>query len=364
MATHQFRLFCETGQFAKAVEVYEKFAVDIHEGGEYVFRKSCANGHFEIVSWLVSLGADINVAYNEPFKNCCTSGHLELAKWLKGKGHMDIDVLTDAFRYTCGRGHLDVVQWLYGYIDYLARDHLNGAFVAACWFGHLEIAKWLFSLGAVELDYDNFDCFRKCCWFGHLEIAQWLWSLGGIDTHAENEEAFRYSCWNGELEVVKWLWSLGGIDLTGWVLQSLLILSINKGQLDVIKWVHSLGVNLGVGDYMIFKLSCTGEKNDVVKWFLSVQRDIPGRIIEEYADYYGGDVIAILYNQGYVAINPVLKKKYREHIRLRVRYYKTLIRVSGVFIVKYFRVCHERYKYGGEGFLISADNFKVFSEKR
>lgn len=88
-----------------------------------LFHEGCANGHLEIVKWLVAEGADVHV------------------KTESGR------TLLHASSYS---GDLQIVQWLIEKGDDVHANDKNGStpFHTACYCGHLEIVKWLLEKGA------------------------------------------------------------------------------------------------------------------------------------------------------------------------------------------------------------------------
>ena len=83
---------------------------------------ACQNGHFEIVQWLHAHGAAMDVTRpsnkgTTPMYIACMKGHLEIVQWLLTHG-ADTDVMRPTWKgmtpmdKACEKGHLNIVQHL------------------------------------------------------------------------------------------------------------------------------------------------------------------------------------------------------------------------------------------------------------
>ena len=120
-----FKALCERSEKKIAEWMYNDlakkyyFEIDIHCDGDYAFRHSCENGHFEIAKWLYSLrGVNIPCFGDYAFRAGCENGHLEIAKWLYSHGGVDIHSNYNyEFRFSCYNGHKHVSKWLYSLVS-------------------------------------------------------------------------------------------------------------------------------------------------------------------------------------------------------------------------------------------------------
>lgn len=80
----EFIHLCETNNNLNRIKKLVGIGVNIHYNNEYGFHIACANGHLEVVKYLISLDDKPNIhADNElGFRMACSSGHLEVVKYL------------------------------------------------------------------------------------------------------------------------------------------------------------------------------------------------------------------------------------------------------------------------------------------
>jgi ankyrin repeat protein len=176
-----FEIFCEKGYYDLAETMISTYNINIHKKRYYAFRKSCKNGHLEIVKLLLKTFPNIDIhIYDEyAFRMSCSYGHLEIAKLLINiDPKIYVNVLDDrAFRLACVHGHYDVVEWLCEnfLIDIYSCD--NMAFKMSCLNGHLGIVKYLIHIDAKSnkkriIPYRPFSLFIKCCRKKYYDIVK------------------------------------------------------------------------------------------------------------------------------------------------------------------------------------------------
>jgi ankyrin repeat protein len=155
-------------------------------------------GHLDIVKYLISQDANVNVYMNDALLRAIKSGHVEVVKYLVSAG-ADVD---------------------------------NGAVEIATRRGDLDIIKYLVSRGA-EVDPTLLE--TASVYGGHLDIVQYLVLEEGVDVNADNDEALIAASERGHLEIVKFLVSQGADANNDYVLQ---VARIND-QLDVVAFLVS-----------------------------------------------------------------------------------------------------------------------------
>src|SRR5438876_221368 len=81
---YMFLYSCYKGYLWISKFLLNKYKIDIHYGGEYVFRGSCCNGHLSTAQWLVELGCqpefgiiNIHADKESAFRWSCENGYLE-----------------------------------------------------------------------------------------------------------------------------------------------------------------------------------------------------------------------------------------------------------------------------------------------
>jgi ankyrin repeat protein len=128
------------------------YVIEAHEQGvnvsfldDWALRRAAANGHFEIVRYLVEVGgANISALEDEAFRLAARNGHLDVVRYLVERGANIFARENEALRRAAANGHLDVVKYLVeSGADISARD--NEALREAEANGHLDIVKYLLS---------------------------------------------------------------------------------------------------------------------------------------------------------------------------------------------------------------------------
>ncbi|CAG8938104.1 unnamed protein product [Penicillium salamii] len=197
--------------------------------GRSAIHRAAAKGRFEMVRFLHSLGAALNVADREgetPMFLASKRGQLELVEFLYTHGasadiHKPNNAHWTPVHVAAQNGHLDVIKFLcaHGVDIYTPEYNRPTPMAAASWKGHFEIVKFLFGH---ETDADVYTV-EASRWMsatagsraGHPEIVKFLHDHGGyIDIHAFDEDD-RTPLYNasssGDLEAVKFLFSRGAI---------------------------------------------------------------------------------------------------------------------------------------------------------
>ena len=163
------------------------------------------NGSFDVVKFLVELGADIHTMADYLVRWASDDGHLDMVKFLVEKG-ANIHALNDhPLRCASKKGHLEMVKFLVesGANIHAISDH---AVQWASENGHLEVVKFLVSLGA-NIHADDDCAVRWASENGHLEVVKFLVE-SGANIHADKDSAVRLALEKNQMHMVKYLVSL------------------------------------------------------------------------------------------------------------------------------------------------------------
>lgn len=167
----------------------------------WALRKAAANGHIEIVKFLVEKrGANIHIAKDEPFRNSALNGHLPVLSFLFHAGaniHASED---DALRKASSKGHLHIVKFLLDQIKVRHFKFHQEALQNAAAKGHLDIVQCLVHAKA---NLRN-DSLQWACEKGHLPVVQFLLKSKS-NVHKDNDAALKWARFNGHQSVVECL---------------------------------------------------------------------------------------------------------------------------------------------------------------
>jgi ankyrin repeat protein len=175
------------------------------------FRLASANGHLDVVKYLVGLGADINAEDHEAIQFASANGHLDVVKYLASQG-ADVRIWGDSpVKLACEHGHLPVVKYLveeWG-ADVEEKEDNEVPIQQASENGHLDVVKYLVSQGV-----DLYGAISQASGSGHLDIVKYLVSVGA-DIHEDEDEdedidesPIKWARENGHHHVVKYLENL------------------------------------------------------------------------------------------------------------------------------------------------------------
>ncbi|AYV80722.1 MAG: hypothetical protein Harvfovirus5_26 [Harvfovirus sp.] len=231
------------------------------------------------------------------------------------------DMNVHKFFRLCNEGNLSMAQKFYR--EYRVHLYLSKSYILHRICLRLNIAKWLRGLPGNFSEDALHDAFRNASREGHLDVIKWFSENYNSVPNFRNITFF-FSCIYGHLHVVKWL--INNCDIN--------IPVINNGLNQSFRLGH----------------------NQVSIWLLS-QYKFRNQWINNKANLYNKEVIAILYKQGYIATNPILKLKYTAHVKSRIKYFKQVLRIFGRFIVIYYEICEKRYSCDAIGYLESKNSF-------
>ncbi|KAK1946508.1 putative ankyrin repeat protein [Phytophthora citrophthora] len=163
-----------------------------------------ANGHLEVVKWLVE--HDIGRHSTSAIHFAALNGHLDVVKYLHEQGFTGCNQIT--LRMAASGCHLPVLQWFYARSEADPKADLFGV------HGRDRIIQWMTSEMA--------DAARN----GHLEVVhpanlKWTTFVGG-------------AAGRGHLDVVKWLCTHTTINSA----KQAMVYAASGGHLPVVKWLH------------------------------------------------------------------------------------------------------------------------------
>ena len=208
----------EKGDLAKIKQLVEQQGVDVNamkttkldfSEGTITLRQTALYtasnfGHLDVVKYLISKGADVNMESNggTALNIASYKGYLEIVKYLVEKG-ADVNMESNGGTALIGASNLEVVKYLISKgADVNAKN--NYGWTALMWAsreGHLEVVKVLvesskgglfsfFKKGNIN-DKDN-DGWTALIWAsrkGHLEVVKYLVSKGA-DINATDNKGF------------------------------------------------------------------------------------------------------------------------------------------------------------------------------
>ncbi|AYV83814.1 MAG: hypothetical protein Hyperionvirus12_11 [Hyperionvirus sp.] len=292
---------------------------------EQQFVSFCFDGKLkEAQQFIEKSNCDIHFNRDEPFRICCMRGNYQMARWIYSLGHVDIHSIDEsAFRMSCFKNYSNIAKWLYS-IGEININILNeSAFELSCKGGNLDIAKWLYELGVSLESLDIIFC--EVCAGGDIEMLKWLLSLSKKGEIYSFDRAFGLACERGYVIISKWLYGLGG------------------GK-----------INIHEGDDAYFLINAKLRNMKMVRWLLTVDK-FSQRCINIGYPYFDKETLLLLYRQGY----SLMEKECGVCVKEQIKYYKTVMIVMGMVMVRYKRVCEKRYCYGGAGFHEAMNRFNL-----
>ena len=205
-----FQAACECGRvdIVKAV-LKGKKNVDIHRNREAGFRAACANGHAELVTYLLTSPwknpINVRTMDQEAFLAACEDGHLGVVRVLLAlQGDQRIQIIDShsyrvtAFQYACSNGHLPVVQALLALEGDRRIDgpRLETGFKDACSYDEEGVVRAILALPEDRLAGVRCDAgFEKACRSGHTDVIRAILQSGRVGAQLV-ERAFRLAHFN------------------------------------------------------------------------------------------------------------------------------------------------------------------------
>jgi hypothetical protein len=207
-----------------------------------VFEKSCNNGYFELLQWLLNTFSFIDLKnIDDIFYTSCIKGYIQISKWIYKMSPM-IDILIDQSIIVkiCINGYLNVAKWLYeidNNILTIDNNLLNTMIIDLCSKGYLDIIMWIYEKKSFPFDIFN-KCFYEACINGHFETAKWLKNINNnIDF---NEKIFILVCTNNFIEIAQWLYQINPDLNLRYNNDKAIRFSCYKCNYQIVKWLTSL----------------------------------------------------------------------------------------------------------------------------
>jgi ankyrin repeat protein len=203
---------------------------------DYAIVNAAANGHLNVVKYLVAHGWNPKVNDNEPFRQSATHGKLEVVKYLASLGaYPDCDI-NHALRWSAANGHLGVVKYLIENLKYDPRCSNDEPLRNAAENGHWNIVHYLIDLGCDPRSKEDF-VLMMASRFGNFEMVVYLISLG-CDPRSQNDTALMLSVNDEHFELTGFLIHLG-CDPTSQSFDAI-HLCLNSGCDNMAKYLFSL----------------------------------------------------------------------------------------------------------------------------
>mmetsp|Transcript_33212 Transcript_33212/g.86961 ORF Transcript_33212/g.86961 Transcript_33212/m.86961 type:complete len:720 (-) Transcript_33212:163-2322(-) len=282
---------------------------------------ACKHGHFELVKFLFSCGAQVTDRDRDPKRQgnalhyAAWGGHLKIVMWLvdmAGASLDDVDIVgntallyavygghrhvvdelvrrgrslqernsknhTALLQAACG-GHLDLVKWLLDQGFSLEDADLDGntSLLFAAWGGHLDLIHFLLANGSSlsEQNQNGHSIFLSAANGGRVEIVEWLLQEGFSLTETNNngDTALLLAAYGGHRCLVERLLELGASlrdkNACGF---TPLLSAANGGQLEMAEWLLDNGASLDEADYDGYTsliLAACGGNIDLVRFFI------------------------------------------------------------------------------------------------
>jgi ankyrin repeat protein len=141
-----------------------KNGANIHANGDYALRLAAINGHLNVVKYLIE-GPEDAKGDKRPWDEGCKP----LVPWHPANIHANND---EALRYAAANGHLDVVKYLVEKGAYIHAIY-DATLRVSAENGHLDIVKYLIENGA-NIHAGNDYALRFAVYNGHLDVVKCL----------------------------------------------------------------------------------------------------------------------------------------------------------------------------------------------
>lgn len=218
---------------------------------------AAANGHFKIVKFLVSEGADINLGDREntsALQNATLAGHEKIVKYLLSQGadinHVDTNGM-NALQWAAYRGQTNMVKLLHenGLDINSSKPSGSTALHGAAFGGYLETTKYLVESGAdinAANDY-GYTPFLSACANGQQATAEYLLEVGSDlnGTTVEGETVLHMAAGSGNIEFAKMLIDKGiDVNVQEKYGRTPIYPAIWRGQLEMVKFLIENGADV------------------------------------------------------------------------------------------------------------------------
>jgi ankyrin repeat protein len=227
---------CRWGDIALVRKLLEAGEVNVHHRDEQAFILAVRHGHHDIVSLLISHGANLDEHGFSALVLAIDMGSLSIVKTLVASGVDPHNRDEYALLLASKNGKLEIVRYLVERprCDIHARD--EAALITAVDYGHIEIMKLLLEHGA-NVQARNNCALRLAAGKGRLKLVNVILENGAnVDDTDElfSEDALTLATLHGHTAVVKILRDAGAKYHHERILKSLVLLSYDSEVFDTI----------------------------------------------------------------------------------------------------------------------------------
>ena len=192
----------------------------------YISDRACKRGDLELLKeqWKV-LSNRVLIIKSSGINLACTFGHLPIVQFLVKEG-IDINFPDafgqTPFYFACANGHIELVMYLLERenID-INRSSYNGKtlFYIACERDQVEVIKYLIKIPSVNKHTASIygtTPFEEAIMCGSSEVIKYFMEVGWFDPNIQKyaKAAFRIACLNGYLEIAKYLVEIVGLVIS------------------------------------------------------------------------------------------------------------------------------------------------------
>ena len=259
---------CQNGKITSVQWLIDKENVDKDKKDHFTLNTpihiASKNGHFHIVEYLISEGANTytkNENGNYIIHYASRYGYLPIVQYFVEKQNIDIDIKGEYERtplhYACEYGHLPIVEYLISKGANIELNNENGEYPIhiASKGGHFSIVQYLIEKqNAVKDKKGRWERtpLHYACWKNHLEIFSYL-ICQGANINAKDEDgnhAIHYAAIGDGLAIIKYLIEYKNIDkdIKGYDEKTPLHYACEKGYDRIANYLISKGANIEAKD--------------------------------------------------------------------------------------------------------------------
>ena len=270
------------------IEKESKNKNDRNLHGRCLIHLAAIHGHFLIIKYLISIGAEIDYQDNkgnQAIHFASKYGHCQIVEYLISKGAKP-DAKNNrgdqAIHFASKGGSLSVLQY---FIDQLhidknvTGDNGKAPIHFACRHCHLPVINYLVSLGTDVNVQDKFGFtpLHSACFHGHLQLAEFLISKGGNIEAKSNvkKTPLHIACIDNQYQIIEYLLSIGAnIDAKDYYYKTPLHYACEYGHLQLANYLISKGADIDAkdreGNYVIH-IAVIGNLLPIVQYLIEKQ---------------------------------------------------------------------------------------------
>jgi len=293
-----------------------EYRIDYQQNGFEVFRLACANGHLEVLKWLLKFEEELyytegytnkyvinkklpfnfRLNFNECFKNACINGHHEMAKFIyeyyKPGNPRKISFKKLKFKLfydSIKKGSLEHLQWLYNKFQRhptfrIIKKYADQVLIDACQNNDPRVVKWLYSLKNVKFNIGCQDSRPFMVTYRNMGTAQYVYDLLQKEKlwkkmSRENMEQYMVNCCEtGNLDMIVWFYSLPDVQLSGNIISTFPQICETVTDINILEWFYNTFDIVNVDDALVS--ACKANKLETFIWLFE-KREVDKQIIEE-----------------------------------------------------------------------------------